>query len=96
MSCLPVSAAVDNNLPVRWNSGGAVWSTNQDAFNTFLNSGDITDRGLSSGISRSGWTADELKAGLAKTYRTRVTRVQTTSVEVSASTPRPAVTRPVM
>mgnify|MGYP003333191983 FL=1 len=68
LSCLPVSAAVDNDLPVRWNSGGAVWSTNQDAFNTFINSGEITDRGLSGGISRSGWTADELKAGLSKTY----------------------------
>lgn len=66
--CLPASAAVDNDLPVRWNSGGAVWSTNQSAVNTFLGSGDITDRGLASGISRSGWTADELKSGLTKSY----------------------------
>ena len=65
---LPASAAVDNNLPVRWNTGGAVWSTNQDAFTTFIKDGDITDRGLAGGISRSGWTADELRAGLSKTY----------------------------
>jgi hypothetical protein len=65
---LPASAAVDNNLPVRWNTGGAVWSTSQDAFTTFINDGEITDRGLDGGISRSGWTADELRAGLSKTY----------------------------
>jgi hypothetical protein len=65
---LPASAAVDNNLPVRWNTGGAVWSTNQDAFNTFLESGDVTDRGLGDGLSRSGWTADEVRQGMNKTY----------------------------
>lgn len=65
---LPASAAVDNNLPVRWNTGGAVWSTSLDAFTTFINDGEITDRGLGGGISRSGWTADELRAGLSKTY----------------------------
>ena len=26
---LPATAAVDNDLPVRWNTGGAVWSTSQ-------------------------------------------------------------------
>ena len=65
---LPASAAVDNNLPVRWNTGGAVWSTSLDAFTTFINDGEITDRGLGGGISRSGWTADELRAGLSKAY----------------------------
>lgn len=68
VSALPANAAVDNNLPVRWNTGAAVWSTNQDAFTTFINDGEVTDRGLSGGISRSGWTADELRAGLSKTY----------------------------
>ena len=67
-SCLPVSAASDHDLPVRWNSGGAVWSTDQSAFQTFINTGEITDRGLASGISRSGWSTDELKAGLNKSY----------------------------
>ncbi len=67
-SVLPASAAVDNDLPVRWNTGGAVWSTNQSAFDTFLKSGDITDRGLEGGLARSGWTSDEVKAGMNKTY----------------------------
>jgi hypothetical protein len=67
-SALPVSAAVDNDLPVRWNTGGAVWSTGLDKFVTFIDSGDVTDRGLADGISRSGWTADEIRAGLSKTY----------------------------
>ena len=65
---LPATAAVDNDLPVRWNSGGAVWSTNQDAFNTFLNDGDVTDRGLQGGLHRSGWTKDEIREGMTKTY----------------------------
>lgn len=65
---LPVSAAVDNDLPVRWNTGGAVWSTNQQAFDTFLESGDVTDRGLDGGLRRSGWTADEVRQGMNKTY----------------------------
>lgn len=67
-SVLPASAAVDNDLPVRWNTGGAVWSTNQAAFDTFLGSGDITDRGLEGGLARSGWTSDEVKSGMTKTY----------------------------
>jgi len=54
--------------PIRWNSGGAVWSTNQQAINTFLTTGEITDRGLGDGIHRSGWTAAELRAGLTKPY----------------------------
>ncbi len=65
---LPASAAVDNNLPVRWNTGGAVWSTSQDAFDTFLSTGDVTDRGLDGGLRRSGWTADEVRQGMNKTY----------------------------
>jgi hypothetical protein len=65
---LPASAAVDNNLPVRWNTGGAVWSTNQDAFDTFLNEGKVTDRGLEGGLHRSGWTSEEVREGMTKTY----------------------------
>ena len=67
-SALPAAAAVDNDLPVRWNTGGAVWSTGYDKFGTFLESGAVTDRGLGDGISRSGWTADEIRSGLSKTY----------------------------
>jgi hypothetical protein len=65
---LPASAAVDNDLPVRWNTGAAVWSTSQGAFDTFLDSGDITDRGLEGGLARSGWTSTEVKDGMNKTY----------------------------
>ena len=65
---LPATAAVDNDLPVRWNTGGAVWSTSQDAFKTFFETGDVTDRGLAGGLARSGWTAEEVRAGMTKTY----------------------------
>jgi hypothetical protein len=65
---LPARAAVDNGLPIRWNTGGAVWSTNESAMQTFLESGEVTDRGLESGLNSSGWTADEVREGLNKTY----------------------------
>jgi hypothetical protein len=69
---LPASAA---EYPVRWNTGGAVWSTPQSAFDTFLDSGAITDRGLQGGLARSGWTSDEVKAGMNKTYSVSLTGV---------------------
>jgi hypothetical protein len=74
-SALPVSAAVDNNLPVRWNTGGAVWSTNQDAFNTFFETGEVTDRGLEGGLKRSGWTSDEVRTGMTKAYSVKLVGV---------------------
>lgn len=54
--------------PVRWTTGGAVWSTQQQAFDTFVDSGAVTDRGLVGGLNRSGWTPTEVRAGMAKSY----------------------------
>lgn len=54
--------------PVRWNNGGAVWSTSQEALDTFLSTGSITDRGLEGGLNRSGWTSEQIRAGLNKNY----------------------------
>ncbi|MFN5116973.1 MAG: alpha/beta hydrolase [Cyanobacteriota bacterium] len=64
---LPLSAEAANN-PVRWNTGGAVWSTNQQAFDTFFETGEVTDRGLAGGLAQSGWTREEVRAGMTKTY----------------------------
>ena len=61
--------------PVRWNTGGAVWSTSSDAFKTFFESGDITDRALLAGINNSGWTAEEVQEGMTKTYEVDVVGV---------------------
>ena len=61
--------------PVRWNTGGAVWSTSSSAFKTFLESGEITDRALASGISNSGWEAEEIQEGMTKTYSVDVVGV---------------------
>ena len=61
--------------PVRWNTGGAVWSTSSSAFKTFLESGEITDRALASGINNSGWEAEEIQEGLSKTYEVDVVGV---------------------
>jgi hypothetical protein len=67
VSALSVSAQPS---PVRWNSGGAVWTTKFSDFNDFLKSKDAysNERGLSSGLAASGWTAKEVQAGLSKTY----------------------------
>jgi len=54
--------------PIRWNTGGAVWSTHQQPITTFLATGAITDRGLQDGIHLSGWTAEEIRAGMNKPY----------------------------
>jgi len=67
-SVLPIAASAATESPIRWATGGAVWSTPQEAMNTFLKTGEITDRGLEGGLNGSGWTADEVRAGLNKTY----------------------------
>jgi hypothetical protein len=35
---------------------------------TFINRGDITDRGLEGDLNRSGWTSQQVREGLGKTY----------------------------
>jgi hypothetical protein len=65
---IAVTPAFAAEYPVRWTTGGAVWSTEQEAFDTFVDTGEVTDRGLEGGLNRSGWTATEVRAGLAKSY----------------------------
>jgi hypothetical protein len=62
------AALAGDYAPVRWNTGGAVWTTSAEAMRTFLTSGDITDRGLEGGLHRSGWTSEEVRQGMNKTY----------------------------
>ena len=62
------AAAAGAGAPIRWNTGGAVWSTSQDAFDTFLRTGEVTDRGLAAGLAASGWPVDQMRAALAKSY----------------------------
>ena len=66
-AAVPLSAQAATN-PIRWNTGAAVWSTNQSAVDTFLKTGEVTDRGLAGGLARSGWSAKEVRDGLQKTY----------------------------
>ena len=68
LAVLAGPAEAETKRPVRWNTGGAVWTTTSKEFKTFLKSGDINDRALSSGISNSGWTAEEIQEGMTKTY----------------------------
>ena len=65
---LPCIAARATDRPIRWVTEAAVWSTSQDAMNTFLKTGEITDRGLEGGLNRSGWSAEQVRGGLNKTY----------------------------
>ena len=60
------AAAAGAGAPIRWNTGGAVWSTSQDGFDTVLRNGEVTDRGLAAGLANSGWPVDQLRAALAK------------------------------
>ncbi|MEB3308494.1 MAG: alpha/beta hydrolase [Cyanobacteriota bacterium] len=62
------SAASAAEMPVRWTSGAALWSTQQQAIDTFLSTGVINDRGLAAGLARSGWSAEEIRAAMNKTY----------------------------
>ena len=68
ISTLAVAAEAGTKRPVRWVSGGAVWTTKSKAFKKFFKDGEITDRALEAGINNSGWTADEIQEGMTKTY----------------------------
>ena len=68
ISTLAVAAEAGTKRPVRWVSGGAVWTTKSKAFKKFFKNGEITDRALEAGINNSGWDADEIQEGMTKTY----------------------------
>jgi hypothetical protein len=72
---LSASASAAAKQPIRWVAGGAVWSTSQEAIKTFLDTGAITDRGLQGGLNQSGWTAEQVRAGLNKRYNVDFLRV---------------------
>ena len=44
LAALAVPAEAGTKRPVRWNTGGAVWTTTSSEFKTFLTTGDVTDR----------------------------------------------------
>ena len=68
LASLAAPVEADTKRPVRWNTGGAVWTTTSSEFKTFLSTGDLTDRALDAGINHSGWTAEEIQEGMTKTY----------------------------
>lgn len=59
--------------PIRWNTGGAVWSTSQQAVDAFLATGVVNDRGLAAGLAQSGWPLEELRVALVKPYTVEFT-----------------------
>ena len=61
-------AEAGTSLPVRWNTGGAVWTTTSSEFKTFCETDDVTDRALDAGVNNSGWTAEEIQWGMTKSY----------------------------
>ena len=68
LAALAAHAEAGTSLPVRWNTGGAVWTTTSSEFKTFFETGDVTDRALDAGINNSGWTAEEIQWGMTKSY----------------------------
>jgi hypothetical protein len=68
LAALAAHAEAGTSLPVRWNTGGAVWTTTSSEFKTFFETGDVTDRTLDVGINNSGWTAEEIQWGMTKSY----------------------------
>ena len=60
---------------VRWNTGGAAWTSNSPVFKNFLETGEIADRSLLVSIRNSGWTADEIRFGMKKVYNVDLVRV---------------------
>ena len=58
----------DTQQPVRWNTGGSVSTTTYNELESFLVDGVVTDRDLQYAIRMSGWTTEELRFGLNKTY----------------------------
>ena len=79
LAVLPVQAEINTRSTVRWNSGGAVYTTKLADFQKFLESdGEITystNRALASGVNNSGWTAEEIAKGLSKQYKVNVVYV---------------------
>jgi hypothetical protein len=75
LAALAAPAEAGTKRPVRWNTGGAVWTTTSKDFKTFLETGEITDRALEAGINNSGWTAEEIQEGMTKTYKVDVVGV---------------------
>ncbi|MFM7635086.1 MAG: alpha/beta hydrolase [Cyanobacteriota bacterium] len=69
MALAPVAAPVAaSERPVRWTTGAAVWSTPQQAVDTFLSTGQVTDRGLDGGLNGAGWSPEEIRAAMNKPY----------------------------
>ena len=68
LAALAAHAEAGTSLPVRWNTGGAVWTTTSSEFKTFFATGDVTVRTLDAGINNSVWTAEEIQWGMTKNY----------------------------
>ena len=75
LMAMSISVEADTQLPVRWSSGANLWTTTSRGFEKFLESGEITDRGLKSAISQSGLSADEIRVGMTKSYKVDISSV---------------------
>ena len=69
------SSKAGTQQPVRWNTGGSVTTTTYSELESFLVDGEVTDRALQDAIRMSGWTDEELRFGLNKTYAVDLTGV---------------------
>ncbi|MGB1623016.1 MAG: protein phosphatase, partial [Synechococcus sp.] len=44
IAAIAAPAEAGSSRPVRWNTGGAVWTTTSSEFQMFFETGEITDR----------------------------------------------------
>ena len=68
LAALAVPAEAGTKRPVRWNTGGAVWTTTSSEFKPFFETGEATDLALDASINNSGWTAQEIQWAMTKSY----------------------------
>lgn len=74
LPALPVRAAGETS-PVRSSTAAAVWSTSSQAFQRFLDTGEVRDRGLRQLIKSSGWTPYEIRQAFIKAYPVKLEAV---------------------
>ena len=69
LAVIPVPFSKANTQqPVRWHMGGSVSTTTYSELESFIVDGVVTDRALQDAIRMSGWTTEELRFGLNKSY----------------------------
>lgn len=63
-----LSGSPERRSPSRALNGAGVWTTSYSQLLAFIRDGTLRDRSLITLVKRSGWSAEELRRALAKSY----------------------------